>query len=155
MSTMIEKIRGIRTHLLNQVAALNERQLNKIPDRFNNNIIWNLGHLICVQQNMCYVRSGLPPIVDEAMIRRYMPGTKPEKPIEQKEIDEIVMLMTETINKTEADLNVGLFKTYTPSLVIPKVYGFDVSHFDEALVYLLYHEGLHSGNIQAIKKLVE
>ena len=29
-------------------------QLNKIPDGFHNNLIWNIGHIIVVQQMLVY-----------------------------------------------------------------------------------------------------
>lgn len=33
-------------------------QLNKVPDGFNSNIIWNVAHLIASQQNLCYMKAG-------------------------------------------------------------------------------------------------
>jgi hypothetical protein len=46
------------------------------------------------------------------------------------------------------------FVQYTPSVMIPKVYGFEVNTIDEAIDYLLYHEGYHSGYIAAMKRLL-
>lgn len=34
-------------------------QLNKIPEGFNNNLIWNIGHEIVAQQALIYKSSGL------------------------------------------------------------------------------------------------
>jgi hypothetical protein len=38
--------------------------------------------------------------------------------------------------------------------MIPKVYGFEVNNIDEAIDYLLYHDGLHTGCIMSLKHLV-
>ncbi len=50
MNNKIEKIKKTRRFLLNLVSELSTDQLNEIPPDFNNNIIWNMGHLIAAQQ---------------------------------------------------------------------------------------------------------
>ena len=34
-------------------------QLNKIPEGFSNNLIWNIGHIIVAQQRLVYAASNL------------------------------------------------------------------------------------------------
>lgn len=153
MKKQLEIVRGIRKFLLQQVADFDVQQLNQVPPGFNNNIIWNIGHLISVQQNLCYVRSGLRPVVDQAIIDRYLPGTKPEGFVNASGIDVLKKLLIETIDRFESDLGKGVFATYTPSVMIPKVYGFEVPDVSSAVEYLLYHEGLHGGCVQAMKTL--
>ncbi len=65
MDKRIQKIRKLREFLLAQIEGLTAEQLNKIPDGYNNNIIWNLGHLICAEQSLCYFRSGQAITVDD------------------------------------------------------------------------------------------
>jgi hypothetical protein len=43
-------------------------QLNKVPRGFNNNIIWNIAHVIVTQQILVYKLSGLPMIVTDEMV---------------------------------------------------------------------------------------
>ena len=90
MNTKIENIKNFRLFLLKQIDYLTTKQLNEIPSGFNNNIIWNLGHLICVQQNMCYVKAALPVTVDDKYFSPYLPGTKPESFVEEQEIKNIM-----------------------------------------------------------------
>jgi len=54
-------------------------QLNRIPEGFSNNIIWNIAHTIVVQQLLVYKLSGLPTMVSNEMISKYQKGTKPEE----------------------------------------------------------------------------
>ena len=77
--------------------------LNKIPQGFNNNIIWNIGHIVVTQQLLAYKLSGLPMIVSDSMIAKYMKDTKPEGFVDQKEVDEIKQLLFSTIEKTKED----------------------------------------------------
>jgi hypothetical protein len=51
---------GARQFLLDQIAGLTTEELNQIPRGLNNNIIWNLAHLISGQQGIFYARAGLP-----------------------------------------------------------------------------------------------
>lgn len=154
MNKNIEKIKNFRRSLLQQIDGLTVHQLNTIPPEYNNNIIWNLAHLISVEQNLCYARSGLPITVDDKYFSPYMPGTKPEKPVDEQEIETIKALLITSTEQLQSDFGKRIFKNYTPSVMIPKVYGFEVSNIDEVIDYLLYHEGLHSGYVLALKHLL-
>ena len=45
-------------------------QLNKVPEGFNNNLIWNIGHIVVVQQMLVYNLSGLPMMVSQEMVEK-------------------------------------------------------------------------------------
>lgn len=154
MNKQVEKIKGFRVWLLKQVDSLTTQQLNNIPPGYNNNIIWNLGHLTSVVQTVCYVRAGLPITIDDKYFSPYMSGTKPDRFIDDQEIKDIKELIITSIDMLQTDLDKKIFQSYTPSVMIPKVYGFEVNTIDEAINYLLYHEGYHSGCIISLKHLV-
>lgn len=154
MNKKIEKIKNFRVFLLKEIEGLTTQQLNDIPSGFNNNIIWNLAHLICVEQNMCYVRSNLPIVVDNKFVSPFLPGTKPEVYFSEQEVNNIKELLISSIDKLQVAFDENRFNTYTPSVMISKVYGFEVTNIDEALEYLLYHEGFHGGYILSLKHLV-
>ena len=46
-------------------------QLNKIPEGFSNNLIWNIGHIVVSQQGLIYRLSGLPVNVSDEMTEKY------------------------------------------------------------------------------------
>lgn len=154
MNKKIEKIKNFRAFLLKEISGLTTEQLNTIPTGYNNNIIWNLAHLICIEQNMCYVRANLPIVVEDKHFSPYMPGTKPGMFINEQEVRNIKELLISSIDKLQVAFDENRFNIYTPSVMIPKVYGFEVTNIDEALEYLLHHEGFHSGYILSLKHLV-
>ncbi|GAO43145.1 DinB family protein [Flavihumibacter petaseus] len=156
MQNSINKIRQVRLFILRQLDGLSNEQLNRIPEGFNNNIIWNIAHLICAGQGLSYLRSGLPATVDQKYIVPFRTGTKPEGIIADAETDTIKELFINSIDDMERDYNNSIFQqqTYTPSEGIQKGYGITLSNIDDALDFLLYHEGLHSGQILALKRLV-
>ncbi|MDO1448213.1 DinB family protein [Rhodocytophaga aerolata] len=154
MNKNIEKVKKLRIFLLKQLDGLSTGQLNTIPAGYANNIIWNLGHMLCVEQNLCYVRAGLPITVDDTYFYPYMPGTKPEGYIGEQDIQHIQELLITSLDQLQADYDKKLFNNYSPSVMIPKVYGFEVNNIDEVIDYLLYHEGLHGGYILSLKHLL-
>ena len=154
MNSNLNKIKNFRLHLLNQISNLTTEQLNYIPSGYNNNIIWNLAHLVSAEQNMCYVRSGLPVTVEDKYFTPYISGTKPVDFVKGEDIEAIKAMLITSVDRLQVDLDNNAFVNYTPSIMIPKVYGFEVTNIEEALEYLLYHEGYHAGCILSLKHLV-
>lgn len=126
-------------------------QLNKVPQGFNNNIIWNIGHIIVSQQMLVYLGSGNQPMISQEMINLYMRGTRPERDVTQEEADEIKNLLFTTIEKSEQDYSRGLFTSYTERKT---EFGFVLSSIEDAITFNNYHEGVHLGIMMGLKKFV-
>ena len=152
MKLQLESIKKTRRTLLEYIKDLNAEQLNKIPVGFNNNIIWNLTHLIAAQQGLCYMRAGLPVTTDAYIWDEYRSGTSPVKFIDAPEVAHIKHLMFSTIDKLEADLNSAIFNNYVPWKTR---YDVELRSIDDALNFVLYHEGLHAGYVMALKRVVD
>ncbi len=140
--------RKVLSHFLDTIPI---EKLNKIPEGFNNNIIWNIAHIVVVQQMLTYKLSGLPMLVSDEMVAKYMRGTKPSQDVSQSEIDEIKFLLFETINKTEVDFNAGIFQNFQE---FTSLSGFTMRNIDDALCFNYYHEAVHTGMIMSLKKFV-
>lgn len=154
MEKKIEILKGFRTFLLHQIDGLSANQLNYIPVGYNNNIIWNIGHMNAAMQNMIYVKAGLPITISGEYFNAYLPGTAPDAFVSESSTAIIKELFIRSLDQLQEDLGQNIFKTYSPSAAIPKVYGFEVNNIDAALEYILYHDGLHAGYINALRKLV-
>ena len=151
MNSVFEVHKTVRNILLKILENHSLEQLNKVPVGFNNNLIWNIGHCISSQQVLVYELSGLPTIVSEEFIAKYRKGTKPEGDVLQAEVDEIKALLFKTAVQTEEDFKNASFKDYhqyTTSM------GFTLKNVEDALSFNNYHEGLHTGIIMSIRKLV-
>ena len=68
-------------------------QMNIVPDKFSNNIIWNIGHIVAAQQSLVYKTSNLPMNITEEYFDKYKPGTKPVGAVSQGEVNEIKSLL--------------------------------------------------------------
>lgn len=151
MTKAIEIIKLPRLKLLGMVQDLSVEQLNKIPAGFNNNIIWNLAHMVATQQNICYKRSGLDIIIDERFFTPFLPGTKPDGFITAGDVAIIKDLFFSTLDELENDLQNGKFANYTPWTTR---YGNTINSGEEAVAFLPFHEGIHTGYIWALKRVI-
>ena len=78
-------------------------QLNRIPEGFSNNLIWNIGHIIVAQQGLVYRLSGLPTYITDEMTDTYKNGSKPTAMTTQAEVDELKVLLMTLMEKTKDD----------------------------------------------------
>jgi hypothetical protein len=126
-------------------------QLNIVPEKFNNNLIWNIGHIIAAQQSLVYKTSNLPINIPDEFFDRYKPGTKPTGSVSQNEVNEIRSLLTSMIDQTETDLANGKFVSFTERNTIT---GFHLDILQDALAFNNYHEGPHLGYMKSIARFV-
>ena len=152
MEKQFEILKKTRQHLLDFTSDLSVDQLNKIPEGFNNNIAWNLAHLLASQQGVCYMRAGLPVVINAEYFEKYKPGTKPETVIDNNEIEDIKSLFLSVISQLETDYKDNLFKNYTPWV---NRYGIEMASIDDAISFIIFHEGLHLGYIMALKRAIK
>ncbi len=126
-------------------------QLNKIPEGFNNNLIWNIGHVVVAQQSLIYKLSDLQMYISDELFERYKPGTKPTETTSLEEVEELRHLLNSLVEKTETDLKAGRFVTFQERMTR---IGFLLTSLDEALEFVNYHEGIHLGYMMSIRKFV-
>ena len=144
-------LRITRNNILNLVEGLSVEQLNKIPEGFSNNIIWNVAHNIVTQQLLIYRLSGADVRISEEMIELYRKGSKPSTNVSGSEIESIKDLLIKTVDWLEEDFDGNIFsdyKEYTTS------YNITLSSTEKAIMFNNTHEGLHLGYAMALRKLV-
>ncbi|OLY90797.1 DinB superfamily protein [Cnuella takakiae] len=152
MQSQIENVKRTRIFLLDLVKDLTVAELNEVPEGFNNNIIWNLGHLVWAQQGICYLRAGMEPKVDASLLTPFRSGTKPEGLIDEPAIAVIKQALLSTIDQLEQDYAASIWQQYTAWTTR---YGVELKSIEDALNFLLYHEGMHAGYIMALKRIVK
>ncbi|RCH54979.1 DinB family protein [Mucilaginibacter hurinus] len=149
MLKSIEIIQKPRVALFKLLDSLTIEQLNTVPAGFNNNIIWNFAHMVAAQQGVCYLRAGLKTIITQDLYLAYKPETKPEKYVDADEFDHIKQLSISTLEQLDADYSAGLFNQYVPWTTR---YGVELRNIDDAISFLPFHDGLHTGYIMAQRR---
>src|ERR1700761_3271187 len=109
-----EILRCSRTRLLHLMETIDHEMLFKIPEGFNNNIIWQIGHCITSQQRHMYMRSGLPMYISQEFMESFKIGSSPGSWKIIPDVNEVKRLLIDTVNRLESDLESGLFVSYAP-----------------------------------------
>ena len=151
MKIEFEILRKSRKLILEIIERYSIAQLNEIPEGFNNNIAWNLAHLVVTQQLLCYKLSGLEMSVSEQMVARFRKGTAPQDVFSEEDLKIYKKLFMELPLQLERDYTMGIFKSYqeyTTSLDVK------IMDIDFAIGFNNYHEGIHLGVILGIAKLI-
>ena len=152
MENIFNLIKGTRNNFLKLVDSLSLNALNEVPAGFNNNIVWNLGHIISTQQALCYTRANQDPLVEPHYIARYRKGTRPEAFVAQEELDLLKHYLFSTIEKTASDFKEDIFTAYDP---IQTSMGIEITSAEVAIQAISMHDGLHLGYAMALRKLVK
>jgi hypothetical protein len=138
--------------VIDHVKDLSLEKLNKIPHGLNNNIIWNLGHLVAAQQSICYLKGGLKPPLQEDSYDLFMPGTRPERFFDNDEEDEIKALLISSVDLLQKDIESNYFDSFVPWT---NRYGITLNNIEDAINYIHFHDGLHVGVIMNMRKLIQ
>lgn len=142
----------VRNFVLNYISGLSHEQLLKIPSGFNNNIAWNLGHILTTQQLLSYGLSDNELNIPKHYVPMYSKGSSPAVWQKPSDTDEIKNLLILTIGYFESDYLAGKFakfKEYTTSM------GMKLNKIEDVLHMNYGHEMQHIGIIQSITKLVK
>lgn len=126
-------------------------QINKIPEGFSNNLIWNFGHVVVVQQLLQYGLSGLELVVDQNLVQKYKKGSAPESYVNQEEYELLKSISIKAVAKLRVDLETEVFKEFSP---YKTSFGNEMTNINEAIEFNNMHETMHFGTILALRKFV-
>ncbi len=153
MKHIFNFIRDSRQAFIHLIDELDLAQLNEIPTGFNNNIIWNFGHIVVATQGLCYVRTGI--IADASFIQfasAYSKGTKPTYTVSQAEVDALKQIAIQSIDKIEEDYNNGLFQQIQPFAT--DTYKQSMSRIEDVISLTVGHDNLHYGYAIAQRRII-
>lgn len=123
--------------------------LNKIPKGYNNNLFWNIAHVVVSQQLLVYDLSGLPMSVNNEFVEKYRKGAKVKSDVTQEQVNELKDLLFSTVEKMKDDYKKGIFKNYSSYTTSTNS---TITNVEEAIEFNNFHEGIHLGYILALKK---
>ena len=134
------------------VAGLPDEAWFVIPRGFDNNIAWNVGHILVTQQALHYRLSGLPTATTKADSAMFKSGTSPAGWSQEPEPDRLLALLDETAVRLEQDFEAGVFTRFLPYTTGT---GIQLQCLEDALAFNNFHEGLHLGSILALRNFLD
>lgn len=123
------------------------------PDGFPNNIAWNVGHMLLVRQNLIYRNAGLDTGLDDTMGPMYAPGSSPADWESEPDPTALLNQFKAVTAKLTADVEAGLFNDISfNSFTLGEYMSIDT--IDASAGFNLYHEGIHTGNINDLQDVI-
>jgi hypothetical protein len=153
MQEVFKFILDARKAFIQEIDSLSLEQLNEIPTGFNNNIIWNFGHIVVTTPILCYVRSGI--WADASSIKyasAYMKGTKPSYSVTAEEVEDLKKLAISTIEELQVAYEAGQLNQITPFET--STYGATLNSIEDVIVTTAGHDNTHLGYITAQKRII-
>ncbi len=141
-----------RKLLSNLLDELSLEQLNYTPKGFNNNIFWNIAHIIVTEQMLSYGLSGLEIDIDSDFIKRFKKGSLCKTNYSDNDIQLLKNKYFKLINNTKILYKENRFKNFTE---YPTSTNIVLKNIDDALQFNALHEGIHLGVILSIKKQLQ
>ncbi|MBE9602467.1 DinB family protein [Pedobacter sp. MC2016-24] len=151
MDQLLNIIKQTRTNFIQLLNNSTLEELNAVPSGFNNNIIWNFGHIISSQQLLCYRLAGLPMMIKQEYILQFQKGTRPEQFVGAEEVQDLKELMLTTIDQLAEDLKQNVFVNYH---AFTTEFGVRLNSTAEAVQFFGIHDGYHYGCAASIKKVI-
>ena len=149
MTNSLELIDRMRIDLLVKTENLKVEQLNAIPYGFNNNIVWNLGHILVVTDELLYKNSHFSFPVHDFDTSGFKKGTRPEKVINEKDISSIRSALSDTIPQFRKLITAyAMASQNKESDLLEKLSN------DKSIHFILFHEDMHVSTILRQLKLV-
>jgi hypothetical protein len=146
----VEMFQRIRRRILQSVEGITRDELLWVPPGFRNNILWNLGHILVVQQTFHYRYSGQPLRVPDHLVGLFEPGSSPAEWTRPPDVDHLLELLAETPHTLAVDYEEGRLSDYQPYTTKS---GMRIENIDHALTFNEFHEGLHTGVIECMRRL--
>ncbi len=140
-----------RKLLYGAVRNLTDEQWLAIPDQFDNNIAWNVGHIIAVQQSLVYRLAGAKQYTDKAFSQRYRPGSSPADWESAPDIGALKTMLKSHSQTVVDDFAAGTLVDYMPYETST---GIKLASIEDGIVFNNFHEGLHLGTILALRNFL-
>ncbi len=146
--------RQTRQNIFDLTRQLNDNQLLKIPQNHRNNILWNMGHVVTIQQLLVYRSIGLDTNVPEDFIKNFKKDSSPQNWESPPDIQEVRNALIDTSKKFLSDFKNGLFENTILQMKFKMIFGVTVTTSSEAILFNNTHEAMHLGIIMSIIKQI-
>lgn len=138
-----------RYHMMREIDGLSDEQFLHIPEGRDDNIIWNVGHLLCSISRLAYVFSGHPLPIPEDYLPRFGKDTCATDWTSNPDVRDVLQRFTDFPAQLETDYLAGKFTEYKALQIVPDD---NIASIEEAVAFHCFHEGLHIGKVLTIKE---
>ena len=148
---LFDQLKVIRSNTLNSVKQLSESQADSVPEGFNNNIRWNLGHVYLVQERFAFGFAQEPMLMPQGFTDLFGRDTRPsEWKVQPPTLPDLIQLLEDQTSRIEEKLSNRLDEAVVKPFAMPS--GLTLRTIGEFLTFSMYHEGMHVQTIKMLKR---
>jgi len=152
MEKQFEILRVTRNNVLQEIGDLSHQALFRIPDGYNNHILWNTIHIIVSQQLLVYDLSQTPLHINQGIVADFRKGTTPTEYIKPEWVDFAKTHLLSTIDQLQEDYQNNTFGPFKRTSLD---YGLVLNSVEDAIRFINIHEAMHFGQIKMLRKLIK
>lgn len=146
---LLEQLNTYRSELLELVEDVSEEEAEIVPKGYNNNIRWNLGHVLLDQYLWIRVLTKEDLPVSMTYNQWFGYGTNPSHfTDETPSFSELISMLREQPRIIEEKYRDRMEEEFAPT-------DMGMHTIEQVLVRTIFHEGLHMGAIIAIKRQIK
>lgn len=153
MQTTFQILRQSRENYITMLDSFKLDQLNTIPIGFNNNLVWNIAHIVATLDILAYRLNDLDPKLDIEFIEEFKKGTLPTRVVNAEFIEGLKAKLRTQLDWIEQDYNDGKFPKSMPKPYMTS-YNFELNSIEDILQFNLVHENLHMGICFSLRKFI-
>lgn len=143
---LFEQLHTYRNELLQLVEEVSEEEADIIPNGWNNNIRWNLGHIYLDQYLWIRALTKKDVPVSMSFNDWFGFGTCPKQfTQETPSFQELIRLLKNQPDEIKERYEDRLEEPFAPTEM-------GMHTIEQVLIRTIFHEGLHMAQVQAIKK---
>lgn len=146
---LFEQINTYRRELIKIVEEVSDMDSNTIPSGFNNNIRWNLGHILVDQYLWIRVLTKEEMPIPMKFIEWFGYGSSPSQFNEETpNISQLILMLQEQLLIIQDKYQNRLEEEFAPTEM-------GMHTIEQVLIRTIFHEGIHFNAIQAIKRQLQ
>jgi hypothetical protein len=147
---IFEQLRFTRVYTLKVLSSVSKESVDVIPAGFNNNILWNAGHVLGAYEQLLYANTGDAGQLSKKFIDFFKGGTKPgDWQAEPPSYEEIVTLLEQQVEQVISTYEGRLDEIISKEM---KLGSFEIKTVRDMISFNIFHEGLHAGLINGLKR---
>ncbi len=151
MEKQFDLLKITRQNFLSTLDLSSPESLFTIPKGFNNNIFWNIMHVLASQQLLVYGLSQTPFRLDKDFVFQFKSGTQPDGEPDTPLVEFAKTQLLTTVDQLSEDYQKNIFGDFKP---IKTSYGMKIQNVEDAIYFNNLHESMHLGQIKMLQKIL-
>lgn len=149
---LFDQIKFCRLITLQVANSIDAGKAAVIPEGFDNNVLWNLGHVYVVQEQFAFGFAREPMDMPDGFAGLFGAGSSPVNWTAQPPaLAELIELLKEQPKRIRERLTGRLDEAVAVPFTMP---GISLTTIAEFLAFNLYHEGMHVQTLKMLKKFI-